>query len=327
MKYFALFLLLGFSCLAQQNYDNTRVTAYRLINTFKNGPCTIKEYMKQEQRLGYYIQAIQSNDSKMAYDLLRLKKEAKDTWEKVSLPCEKKITQKEVAPNVFLRDENVEGTIIPNMYVVEINRFRDTIYTTANNLSIFYEDEENEYLDAKKQLSSALTDDFRKFFVRDFAGELAENKSDSIPYSRILINDKTLYKHTRKSFEKDITRFQVARTDTVFGQTVTIEKEFWLNNLQVKFDGKNDRISELKASKMPYVFPNAVVFEVDGIKIGDPEEKLYECYPNSTKFKNWGASLNDITNNYYYDVQLIDTDGYIMFYIKDKIINLIEVMF
>jgi len=327
MKYFALFLLLGFSCLAQQNYDNTLVTAYRLINTFKNGPCTIKGYMKQEQRLGYYIQAIQSNDSKMAYELLRLKKEAKDIWEKVPSPCEKKTGQKQIAPNVFMNIDNPKGTVIPNMYVVEVNRLRDTIYTTTNNFSIFFDGEENEYLDAKKQLDSALSDDFRKFFARDFTGELAANKSDSIPYSRILINDKRLYKHTRKSFEKDITRFQVARTDTVFDKQTTVETEYWLNNIRIKFNTQNKQIAELKAMKMKYDFPNPAVFEVDGIKIGDSEEKLYECYPNATKFRNWGASLNDISNNYYYDVQLIGTDGYIMFYIKDKIINLIEVMF
>jgi len=79
MKYVALLLLKGYSCFAQQNYDNTRVTAYRLVNTFKNGPCTIKGYMKQEQRLGYYIQAAQSSDNKLTYNLLRLKKEAKDS--------------------------------------------------------------------------------------------------------------------------------------------------------------------------------------------------------------------------------------------------------
>jgi hypothetical protein len=328
MKHLALlFFLVCSFCHAQQTYDNTRVTAYRLINTFKNGPCTIKGYMKQEERLGYYIQAVQSTDNKLAYDLLRLKKEAKETWKKDSLTCGVKITRREIAPNAFMNEEKQYGTVLPNMFVVEVNRFRDTIYTTANNLSIAFPEEQTQFIDDKKQLDAAFTDDFRKFFTRDLTAELAANVSDSIPYGRLLINEKKLYKHTRKSFERDITKFQVVRTDSVFGQLTTIETEYWLNNIRIKFSNQNKQITELKATKMNYNFPNAAVFEVDGIKIGDSEEMLYECYPNSTKFKNWGASVNDITNNYYYDVQLIGTDGYIMFYIKDKVINEIEVSF
>lgn len=327
MKHLALLLLFCTVCHAQQTYDNTRVTAYRLINTFSNGHCTIKGYMQQEERLGYYIQAIQSTDSKLAYDLLRLKKEAKDSWKKDSLTCGVKINRREIAPNAFMREEKQYGTVVPNMFAVEVNRFRDTIYTTANNLSIFFPEEQIQYLDANKQLDAAFTNDLRNFFARDLTAELAANMSDSIPYSRLLINEKKLYKHTRKSFERDITKFQVVRTDSVFGAITTIETEYWLNNLRVKFDTKTKQITELKAMKMKYAFPNAAVFEVDGLKIGDPEEMLYECFPNSTKFRNWGASLNDISNNYYYDVQLIGTEGYVMFYIKDNIINEIEVMF
>lgn len=325
MKYITLLLLLSSCCFAQ-GYDNTKVTAYRLINTYSGGPCTIKGYMEKEKRLGYYIQAVQSSDNNMAYNLLRLKKEAKDTWEKKPLLCENKNTQKEVAPNVFINIDNPDVTVIPNMYIVEVNRYKDTIYTTDKNLSLFFDDEESEYPDVKKQIDSVLTNDFKMFFARDMALEWSENKPDSLDYSKLLINGKSLYKHTRKGFEKNIHKFQLARTDSVFVPELNLRKEYWLNNIKVIFS-PTGQIATLNAYNMENVFTEPIEFTIDGVKAGDPEELLYECFPNSTKFRNTGALLTNINNNYYYSVQLIGTEGYVLFYIKDNVIKEIEVTF
>ena len=312
MKYIILLLLACLTSWAQQttpDYNTTKVTAFRLINAKMDGEVNaILRYIKSEKSVGYYIQAAQSTDRDMAYALLKLKREA------VSWPAVK-------------QNDTAACTNAHNMFVVQVNQYRDTIYTTNDNFSILIPHTQAQYIDSLKQIDAALTPDLKAFFNRNLQDEYERNKPDSISCDRVLINNKTIYKLTRKSFESKIGRFQVIRTDSVFNPDLNIHREFAINNMKMAFDGDKNRISTLTSHNLNVQFAEVYDFEVDGIKVGDSEEKLYECYPYSTKFRNWGAPLNNISNNYYYDVQLIGGDGFVMFYIKDGIINEIEVVF
>jgi len=98
--------------------------------------------------------------------------------------------------------------------------------------------------------------------------------------------------------------------------------------MQIQFDGKQGQISQLTATRVSYNFPEKHVLTIDGILLGDEEEKLYEKFPLSTKYRNWGAAFNDLNNNYAYEVGLKGSfNGYVTFFIRNRRITMIEVNF
>jgi len=310
MKHLSLLvLLLCGVCHAQEAFENyTKVTAYRLVGEYEDGPCSVIGYVQQERKTGKYIQAAQSYDARLAYNLLKFKKEALAQWPKKDLKCNNNET-------------------IPNMFVVEINKFRDTIYTTAGNCSVFFPKEEADYFDGLNSITASLTPEMAAFFDRDYKTEFATRKIDSIPYAKVLINNKPLYKTTRKGFEKSIHKFQLVKTDSVFDPDSS-HKTYWLNDIEIQFDGLKGEISQLTAIRTSYIFPEKHALTIDGILLGDNEEKLFEKFPESTRYRNWGAAFNDLNNNYAYEVGLKNSfNGYVIFYIRDKRITTIEVNF
>jgi hypothetical protein len=309
MKQFCFLLLFCTLCTAQENYENyTKVTAYRLVDEYEDGPCTVLSYIIQERKTGKYIQAAESYDAKLAYGLLRYKKEAVAQWTKNVLPCN-------------------GNQPVPNMYVVEVNKFKDTIFTTANNCSLFFPKGNIDYFDGHNSINAILPQEMTAFFDHDYKTEFASRQIDSIPYATVLINNKPLYKSTRKSFEKTIHKFQLVKTDSVFDPD-SEHKEYWLNDMQIQFDGKQGQISQLTATRVSYNFPEKHVLTIDGILLGDEEEKLYEKFPLSTKYRNWGAAFNDLNNNYAYEVGLKGSfNGYVTFFIRNRRITMIEINF
>ncbi|KGO84736.1 hypothetical protein Q765_19955 [Flavobacterium rivuli WB 3.3-2 = DSM 21788] len=310
MKHLLLILLLFCTlCRAQDTYGNyTKVTAYRLTDEYEDGPCSVLSYIQQERKTGKYIQAAESYDAKLAYSLLKYKKEAALQWTKNELKCSNK-------------------EAIPNMFVVEINKFKDTVFTTANNCSLFLPKEEAGYFDGHNSITASFTPEMAAFFDRDYKSEFANRRIDSIPYAQVLINNTPLYKKTRKSFEKAIHKFQLIKTDSVFNPDNS-HKEYWLNDMQIQFDGNDGIISQLTATKVSYNFPEKYTLSINGVLLGDEEEKLYEKFPESTKYRNWGAAFNDLNDNYAYEVGLKNSfNGYVTFYIKKKRIAMIEVNF
>lgn len=310
MKHLLLTLLLFCPlCRAQDTYENyTKVTAYRLVDEYEDGPCSVLSYIQQERKTGKYVQAAESHDARLAYNLLKYKKEAATQWTKKDLKCNNK-------------------EAIPNMFVVEINKFRDTIFTSANNCSVFFPKEEADYFDGHNSITASLTPEMAAFFDRDYKSEFATRKIDSIPYAQVLINNKPLFKKNRKSFEKAIHKFQLVKTDSVFDPD-SAHKEYWLNDMQIQFDGNDGTISQLTATKVSYIFPEKFTLTINDIVLGDEEEKLYEKFPESTKYRNWGAAFNDLNDNYAYEVGIKNSfNGYVTFYIKNRRIILIEVNF
>ncbi|WP_116790510.1 hypothetical protein [Flavobacterium psychrotrophum] len=309
MKYilplFLFFTVLGHA----QNYGSfTKVTAVRVSNYNGFNLCNISAIAKQGPFIGAKLQAVQSDDEQLAYALIALKKEARQ-WEKKAIHC----------------DEGVYNSAIPIMYIVQVNRYRDTIFATAGNRSVVDPAEQAEYIDATGKLQGLLDENLCFFFERNYAGEFTTHQGDSIPATAVQLNGKSLYGQKRKGFEKNIEMFQTVRTDSVFADGLQVIKEYWINNYKLKFDAKG--VHTINAYLMDYRFPKKIDLTVNGLQIGDTEEKLYALYPCSTEYKNWGANLNDLNNNYYYEVHFTDQKGYAIFYIRNSKINEIEIAF
>jgi hypothetical protein len=290
-------LLFPLLCLGQSYGNYTKVTAIRMVNPHREGYTTLKGFVEEGDRIGARIQGVQEEDEALAFALIALKKQAKD-WQKKSLP----------------------------MYVVQINRFRDTIYTTEGNASIYFPDEEMEYMDPGNFINGALTEKLCFLAERNFKGEFLTHQNDSLPVSQLLLNGKGIYGHTRKGFEKNLQKFDRVATDSIFGKKkISVDKTFWINNYVMKFEKK---LSNFTAMVLPGAdYPQKAVFTAGGIQLEDSEEKLALAFPCSLEYRNWGASPYNMGDNYYYTVHLTENKGYVLFYIKNKKVDKIEVEF
>lgn len=310
MKLLLSLLLFPVVCLAQNNF--VKVTAYRMVDGQRIGHTTIKEFMNEDPFVGSRIQAYQTDDETLALQLIALKKEAL-SWIKKPL---------EVArgwePETILK--------IPNMYVVQINRLRDTIYTTHDDASIFIPAENAEYLDRNNRLRGLFNENLCFFAERDFKSEFLTYQRDSIAPTKVLLNDKPVFGHSRKSFEKSVMKFQLVRTDSILDPRGTVvQKEYWINHFKMKFENK--KLTTIDVYKINADYPIKAVLNVGGIQPGDTEDKLKYIFPCSTEYPNWGARLNDLDKEYYYQVHFTGDQGYVIYYIKDRKVNYIEVSF
>lgn len=313
MKYFTILLLLCSLSNAQEFKNYTKVTAYRLINESDDGPCSILDYMEREGQIGYYIQAAHSYNDTLAYNLLNLKKEAKD-WPKQDYIC--------------FRDSLV-ATPVSHMFVVEVNRFRDTLFTTKDHCSLFMPKEKAEYIDLQEAVHAFFTKDMAAFLERNFEGEISNMRYDSIPFNSLTIANQPVYGLTREEFEQKIVPFQLVRTDSVYGydgKRNRVLQEFWLNNMKFQTNHKK-KIDQVIVYSTDHDFPDEQSLFIDGIKLGDSEEVLFEKFPNSTAIRNWGAPLSDLNNYYYYEVDLSNDGGKVTFTIKNKAIIRIQIDF
>lgn len=310
-----LFLLL-FSCLcnAQQEFKNyTKVTVCRLVNTDEGSPCSIEYFAKKLKRTGHYIQAMESFNDSLAYNLLRLKAEAK-SWNKQACDC---------------GEEAVRKALVPNMFIIEVNNHKDTIFTTIGNKAVFFPKEQQQYTAPENNITSIFPKDVTDYFIRDFTSEISAWKMDSIPAKSILLRKKPIYDLTRKEFEKDITYFNFSRTDSVYianGKLHRTVNSYYLGETKFSFDAVQNRISEVVINKTQDL-SDFYTIEIDGVKIGDSEEVLCNKYDNSTLLKNWDAPLSAINNYYTYEVYLDNLEGLVRYTIRNKIIYSIYIEF
>jgi hypothetical protein len=311
MKYLIPLLLLCAFCRAQQyaDFDYTKVTAYRMMDIASGKEHNaVLEYVNSQKYVGLYIQAQQSTDRPMAYELLRLKRESTN-WQRISLVD---------TPAVFYAR---------NMIVVQVNQYKDTLYTDTALRYLYNPKEEALYADTTAQITAAFNPEMKTFFERDFEKEF-EHHTDSVTLDKVKVNGKSVYGLSHRGFEKKVGHFQIARTDSIFGgEQVAIRQEFIINNLRFQFDGPKKQLNNITAVKIDHTFEQQYDIEVDGIKLGDAEDKLYERYPNATRIRNWGAPLNNITDNYYYSIEFTGSEGYAIFYIRKGVISEIEVTF
>jgi len=313
MKFLTILLLLCSFCNAQEFKNYTKVTAYRLINEDGHGPCSVVDYINREGQVGYYVQAAQSYNDTLAYNLLQLKKDARE-WQTKDYEC---------------LTDSVVANPVSNMLIVEVNRFRDTIFITKDNCSLFFPAETAEYIDSHEAIPKAFTNDISTFFERDFEEEINNIQYDSVPFNSVTIAKKPVYGLTREEFDQNIIRFQLVRTDSVYspdGKHSRVLQEYWLNNMKFLVNHRK-KIDQIMIYDTDYDFPDEYNLFIDGIKLGDSEEVLFERFPNSTAIRNWGAPLHDLNNYYYYEVDLSEDSGKITFTIKNKAIIRIQIDF
>lgn len=311
MRYILLLAFYCFTCGAQEIKDNTKVIAYTFGVMPITGSCHIGDYFKDISAVGTTIQATVSYDANLARNLIKLKREAKNNWPAEACNCK--------------GQQYTKAEIIPNAYVVQLNGYRDTIYTTKNNCAVFIPESGQKYFDGESRLLNELERGFPEFLGRDFEKEINERVYDSVSVNSIQINKKKIFNKTRRSFEKDIAPFQMVRTDSIYGKNVIIKQVFWLDNIEVIFSDKG-QVQDVNVHH-PKGGNTAFVFTLDGFTIGDSEELLLDKYTCSTIFRNWGASLKDPEEGYYYQVSFTGAKGFAFFHIWEKKIYAIEVTF
>lgn len=313
MKHFLFLLLFSCLCSAQQEFKNyTKVTVCRLVNTDEIAPCSIEYYAKKLKRTGHYIQAMESLNDTLAYNLLKLKTEAK-AWEKEICNC---------------GEESVGKALVPHMFIIEVNNHKDTLFTTPGNRAVFFPSEQQQYIAPDNNITSIFTKDVTDFFSRNFASEISAWKMDSIPARDIKLLKKSFYGLTRKEFEKNIAYFNFSRTDSIYagGKFIKTVQSYYIGDTKFSFDAVNSMISEVFINKSPHL-SDYYTIDIDGVKVGDPEEVLCNKYDNSTLLKNWDAPLSAINNYYTYEVYLDDIEGLVRYTIWNKAIYSIYIEF
>jgi len=282
-----------------------------MVDADREGHTMITGFINEDAYVGYKLQAIQDEDEQLAMALLNIKKEAKQ-WKSKPLPLQKN------NPDAVLE--------VPNMYVVQINRHRDTLFTTRNNASVYFPDEEMEYMDTNGYLNGLLNEKLCLFAERNFKREFLLHRNDSISADAVVLNDKPVFGHTRKSFNNKVKRFQRITTDSIFvGKETIIDKHFWINNYKLMFDGK---LTTIEAFLIPGAdYSEDVSFSVAGIRLDDTEDKLADRFPCSLEYRNMNATVYDLNNNYYYTVQFEGEKGFALFFIKNRRVDRIEVTF
>jgi hypothetical protein len=293
-----LLLLFTTACFAQ----NAKVRVYRLVNENSDGPCSVSSYVEwQERGLISYVTA-ESNDITFVQNLLKLKKDARK-WKKT---------------NYFCFPGAIGGSMIHNMFVIESGFKKDTVFTYYGNDRIILPEKHVAYLDKKEVLRKMLPKNIKDFFEHDFLSQLRSlsfsEKNDSINSDEVLYKDKRVIDIFNKDF------------DTRPGTFRKI-KEIPLDNYSEKtYTSNNDTVYQYhKQVKITITNPDSG-WDIDGFKPGDTEEKVIAKYPLSTSIqKYYHIRHEDIVRNYFYWVLLKDKKGSITYYIKDHIIDKIEI--
>lgn len=312
-----LALLFTGLCNAQEYRNATRVTAYRLVNFDDAGPCSIQYYAKKLRRTGYYIQAMESNNDTLAYSLLKLKAEAQN-WNRETCNCGE------------ARD-TTGVPLVTNMFIVEVNTHKDTVFTTTGQKGIFLPKDQLHYIAPDNRIAAVFTKDVTTFFQRDFKREINDWKLDTISTKDITLKKKSFYGLNRKEFEKTIAFFDVVSTDSIFlgpGKLLQTKRTYYIDDAKFSFDDKNKRVNGvlIENTYTSNGLSRIMTVTVDGVKIGDPEEALCNKYDNSTLLKNWDAPLSAINNYYTYEVYIKD-QGLVRYVIRNKIIQAIQITF
>ncbi|PZR23810.1 MAG: hypothetical protein DI539_02225 [Flavobacterium psychrophilum] len=317
MKHLLYLLLFCSLCNAQEFKNYTKVTVCRLVNSDAIGPCSIQYYAKKLKRTGHYIQAMESHNDTLAYNLLKLKADAK-TWTTEACNCgqEPDVSQK---------------PLVTSMFIVQVNNFKDTIFTTANHKGVFFPEEKLEYVAPENNIRTTFTKDVDDFFKRDFAAEIEAWKMDMIPLSDITYQKKNMYGLTRKEFEKNVSYFNMVSTDSTYfnGKFMKVEKIYRIGDMEFYFDNKEQKLNKINIFSTPkkqYYSPSSVII-IDGVKIGDSEEVLCNKYDNSTLLKHWDAPLAAINNYYTYEVKLNNEQGVVRYAIRNGYIYEISIGF
>lgn len=295
MKYLLL-LFFTVTCFAQ----NTKIITYRLVNEDVDGPCSISSYVKWHNEGFLNYVTAESSDSIFAKNLLSLKKTSKK-WRKTNLFCKPRI---------------IGGDMIHNMFIIEHKGKRDTILATYNNEMIVFNNETKAYIDKNRVLEKMLPQNIKEFFDHDFKKQIMAlyiRENDSIPLNKILYKE-SMRGFSIEDFKNLSDQFKLISSDSLY------------ENIQRKYTDGNDTIQFYKNHIDITITSPDSNWNIDKVKPGDSEKLLFQKYPTSTKKpKFYLIRYEDIKRRYFYWVELIGNKGSITYFIKDRIIEKIEI--
>jgi hypothetical protein len=318
MRFLFCFLMCSLFCFGQKIENYTKVTAYRLIEEDSDGPCSVLTYFK-EDGLGWYIKAIKSTDFNFASKLLQLHKEARKTWPNSERSCKRGW---------------IGMRTIPNMFIIEINAYRDTIFTTENNAAFYSFTDQKEYFDRERKLNTILPKEMKEFFAFNFKRpyEISE-ELDSIDINTILYGNKLIYGLNRREFETTFGSFQSITTTIDSLPNISVSVSYSINDGNLYFNynyGKLEKIIFYYPNNQGERNPDEIPLLIDGITIPIDEKKLRKKFPGSSNYKSYRDrrfKVEDLEDDYNYEIRLRDNKGYVIFNIKKGMISEVEIEF
>lgn len=284
------YLMLLLACTAGFAQDNiTKVTIYRLAEECDDCPCSIKEYVESEEyNDGLNVFSMESTDKEVIANLIEIKKEAVK-WRQERHNCSQNF---------------IGGAMIHNMIVISGSDVQDTLYTTTGNYSIVEPEKQIQYIDEKQAMNKSLKGAVKAFFdsnLEERAQMVYRNLFDAIPATAVLYGNAQAYNYSQRDFTS---KYDPRTTG-------------------VSFDDKN-RLESIVGGR------EDTNLSVGGITTGMTVEALRKKFPSSTKHKSiFSNRFEDIINEheYYYLVTLEQDSGSAIFYIKDGVVDKIEVNF
>lgn len=284
------YLMLLLTCTMGFAQDNvTKVTIYRLAEECDDCPCSIKQYVESEEfNDGLNVFSMESTDKEVIANLIKLKKEA-IKWRQERHNCSQNF---------------IGGDMIHNMIVISGSDVQDTMYTTTGNYSIVEPEKQIQYIDEKQAVNKSLKGAVKAFFdsnLEERAQMVYRNLYDAIPATAVLYGNVQAYNYSQREFTS---KYDAKTTGA-------------------SFDDKN-RLESVVA------VAGDTNLSVDGITTGMRVEELRKKFPSSTKHKSiFSNRFEDIINEheYYYLVTFEQDSGSAIFYIKEGVVDKIEVNF
>lgn len=311
MRMLFLFLLCSTFCFGQKIEDYAKVSIYTITNEIDDGPCSVLSYIEFGE-VGGAVQAYESYNREFAYKLLELKKEAISKWPQSKFDCSRRC---------------IGCDMVHSMFVIEINAYRDTIFTTKDPNAIFSPKKQIAYLDKLDKIKKAFPKDVTSFF-EDAPIYLHRSMLDSISVEEIRLNNKIIYGLNRKTFEEAFKKFDHIHIDSILhSDNLRVDKNFELQNIRIWFSENENTLEKLELEHTDYKYNTPHILYLSGIKAGDNEDSLKKKFPESIKYKLYTLphyTASELHNNYFYEVLLKNNHGSVNFYIQDKIITMIQ---
>lgn len=226
------------------------------------------------------------------------------------------------------------------MVTYQFNKLIDTLYFNNDEYEKVLIDwnSRKQYDDKNSDIIKLLSKNYvlKKFIETDIvkiSHSLYLMQIDSMNIKDITINRQVFYGLKKNQLENLIGGFKTVNTEetkdpSIFKNYICLS---WSGNAGYEFYfGDDDPIHELNIVLMDYESDENSIDTVDvsGIKVGDPETKLIEKFPNSTKYiENQKEYFKDEKGNYTITVKITDYKGMVYFELDNGKIKNITIDF
>ena len=316
--YIFLLLLIISNSFSQDKFENkTKLTFYKLINEYDDGPSHINGYLKDNTT--YFTQKVTiENCDKIILDLLKIKRKSKK-WKYSKFDYSKSC---------------IGCDVVESMLVLEYNNYSDTIYYSPKNNSIISLNENMEQYDERNQIlkiinSNSTLQSFNDLKFNEYLEFLRNFKSDSISIDDIKIDRKNLYKLDEKELSEAVGGFH---SSTIFSEIYNdwkIEKSFERNNSKYTFYD-SDKIKKIELALNKSKLEDESDFFEFEIEINDrliqPNEKyIVEIFPRYREYLNLKREyFYDQDGTYSMKIDFIDNKGNLEFIFEnEKLISIV----